>query len=55
MLYSVVAYFQYPTTGRGLCHVLTYANAVGESVGLSIPYHGSWAVSLVDCLEGGSR
>ncbi len=36
--------FQYPTTGRGLCHTIAAVVLPIVAV-LSIPYHGSWAVS----------
>ncbi len=37
--------FQYPTTGRGLCHRPRVPGGACQSADLSIPYHGSWAVS----------
>ncbi len=46
------ANFQYPTTGRGLCHVDQPPRAHGPRP-LSIPYHGSWAVSRL--IDAGGR
>ncbi len=41
---SIVLTFQYPTTGRGLCHAGKGRAEQCRGM-LSIPYHGSWAVS----------